>query len=47
MGSYLWPVFPVTGTENFIGNGLPYDLGMAQYEAIPLTSNSDTIYIGK
>lgn len=33
------------GTESFIGNALPYDLGLTQYEALPITSLNDTIYI--
>jgi len=33
------------GTESFIGNGLPYFTALTQYEAIPLTSLADTIYI--
>lgn len=32
------------GTENYIGNALPYDLALSQYEPINLTSLTDTIY---
>jgi hypothetical protein len=35
----------VYGTENFIGNALPYDLGLIQHEALPLITNLDTIRI--
>lgn len=33
------------GTETFIGNAMPYDMGLVQYDAIPLTSFTDTIYV--
>ena len=32
------------GTESFIGNALPYDLGMIQYDALNVTSLNDTIF---
>lgn len=34
----------VYGTENYIGNALPYNLGMAQYATKKFTSKGDTIY---
>jgi hypothetical protein len=35
------------GTETFIGQSLPYDMGLIQYDAVPITSYTDTIYINK
>lgn len=33
------------GTESYIGNGMPYYLGLFQYDSIELTSLTDTIYV--
>lgn len=34
----------VYGTENYVGNGLPYNLALAQYGTKKFTSKGDTIY---